>query len=116
MGSVALIPDRRTSSRSFAFAVLFASSLAAAEPHWSFVAPEKVEPPAVKNAEWPTNTIDRFVLAKLEAQGLAPAPEAEPRALFRRLHLDVTGLPPKPEHVDEFVSDYAARGDDALSD
>ncbi len=86
------------------------------QPHWSFIPAQSVVPPTVENESWVKNTIDRFVLATLEANGIAPAAEAEPRSLFRRLHLDITGLPPQPDDVTAFVNDYAARGDDALSD
>ncbi len=75
------------------------------EPHWSFLAPRRGEPPAVKNEAWPRNAIDRFVLARLEAEGLEPAPEADRRVLARCLSLDLTGLPPAPEDVDQFVAD-----------
>ena len=86
------------------------------QPHWSYIAPQRPELPAIANEPWVKNTIDRFVLARLDANGLSPAPEAEPKALFRRLHLDITGLPPTPADTDAFVKDYAARGDDALSE
>ncbi len=86
------------------------------QPHWSFIAPQESQPPAVKNNTWAKNEIDRFVLAKLEAKGLSPAAEAPPYVLFRRLHLDITGLPPSPENVAAFVNDYKQRGDDALSE
>ena len=84
------------------------------QPHWSFIVPEKPDQPTIEDAAWPKNPIDRFVLAKLEASGLAPAPEADPRTLFRRLHLDITGLPPAVEDIEAFVSDYSQRRDDAL--
>ncbi len=86
------------------------------EPHWSLILPQKIEPTAVKNQKWSTNAIDNFVLAKLEANGLMPAPEADARTLFRRLHLDITGLPPSPKDVAAFVDDYEKRKDVALSD
>jgi cytochrome c553 len=86
------------------------------QPHWSFIVPKKAEPPSVKNEAWVKNAIDRFVLAKLEASGLSPASEADPHALIRRLHLDITGLPPAPEDVAKFVSDYEARRDAALAE
>ena len=74
-------------------------------PHWAFVAPQRPPPPAVQQADWPRNDIDRFVLAKLEAAGLQPSPEADRATLIRRLHADLTGLPPMPEEVDAFVAD-----------
>jgi mono/diheme cytochrome c family protein len=86
------------------------------EPHWSFVAPQRPEPPAVKNPAWAKNAIDYFVLAKLEDRKLAPAPEADARTLFRRLHLDITGLPPPPGDVEAFAAGYARRGDAAVSE
>jgi hypothetical protein len=78
------------------------------QPHWSFIAPKRPIPPTVRDESWVRNPIDRFVLAKLEERGLKPAPEAARRTLARRLSLDLTGLPPSPRQVEEFVSDTAA--------
>ena len=75
------------------------------EPHWSFIPPAKPEPPAVKDESWVRNPIDRFILARLEAAGLEPAPEADRRTLARRAALDVTGLPPDPAAVEAFLAD-----------
>ncbi|MSR55025.1 MAG: DUF1553 domain-containing protein [Gemmataceae bacterium] len=75
------------------------------QPHWSFITPTKAALPTVKNEAWAKTPIDRFVLAKLEAAGLAPAPEADRRTLARRLSLDLTGLPPVPKDVEAFVND-----------
>ncbi|NCX97918.1 MAG: DUF1549 domain-containing protein, partial [Planctomycetia bacterium] len=75
------------------------------KPHWAFTPPVRPAPPAVQRADWVRNEIDRFVLAKLEAAGLAPAPEADRATLIRRLHADLTGLPPTPAEVDAFVAD-----------
>ncbi len=86
------------------------------QQHWSFIASTKPEPPTVPNEAWGKNAIDRFVLAQLKAHGLSPAEEADPRTLFRRLHLDITGLPPNPCDLDAFVSDYEMRSERALSD
>lgn len=61
---------------------------------WSFQPPKSTPPPAVKNTAWPANDIDRFILAKLEANQLTPAPDADSRTLVRRLSFDLTGLPP----------------------
>jgi len=78
---------------------------AAYEPHWAFVAPTLPETPAVTDADWPVNEIDAFVLARLEGEGIAPSPEAEKRTLLRRVHLDLTGLPPTPEEQERFLAD-----------
>ena len=78
---------------------------AAYEPHWSFIPPSRPAPPMVKNDAWVRTPIDRFILQRLEKEGLEPAPEADRRTLARRVALDVTGLPPDPALVDAFVSD-----------
>ena len=84
--------------------------------HWSLVAPEKPELPEVNQADWPRTEIDRFVLSRLEREGLQPAEEADAKTLFRRLSLDTVGLPPSPEELAEFQKDFAQRGDEAVSD
>ena len=76
--------------------------------HWSYQPVKRPAPPKVKNAGWVRNDIDRFVLARLEKEGLQPSPEADPRTLIRRLSFDLTGLPPTPEEVDAFVTEYAS--------
>jgi len=75
------------------------------KPHWAFLPPEAPAIPRVRNKRWPRNDIDRFVLARLEREGLSPSKEADRRTLIRRLHLDLTGLPPSSEEVRDFVSD-----------
>ena len=77
------------------------------EAHWAFVAPVRAALPEVKGADWTRNAIDRFVLARLEREGLPPSPEADRATLLRRVKLDLTGLPPKPEEVDAFLADAA---------
>ena len=72
------------------------------QAHWSWEPPRSVPPPAVKNTAWSAQPVDRFLLAKLEAKQLPPAAPAAPHTLLRRLHYDLTGLPPKPEEVAEF--------------
>ncbi len=73
--------------------------------HWSFIAPHRPELPAVKNQNWPRSAIDRFVLARLEQEGLQPSVEADRATLIRRLTFDLTGLPPTPAEVDAFLLD-----------
>ncbi|MEN9576645.1 MAG: hypothetical protein RL077_645 [Verrucomicrobiota bacterium] len=70
---------------------------------WSLLPPKNVPPPAVADRAWPLADIDRFVLAKLEEQRLAPAAEADAHSLVRRLHFDLIGLPPSQEEVAAFV-------------
>ncbi len=79
---------------------------------WSFQAPKDTPPPAVKNAAWPTHDIDRFILAKLEANQLTPAPDADAATLLRRITFDLTGLPPNP--TDQTDQTYEKRVDDLL--
>jgi hypothetical protein len=73
--------------------------------HWSFQPIAKPAIPAVRKRDWPRNAIDAFVLARLEAENIQPSPEANKNTLIRRLSLDLTGLPPTPVEVDQFVAD-----------
>ncbi len=86
------------------------------QPHWSFVKPEKSPEPEVSKAEWTTNPIDRFVLEGLDKAGLAPALEADRRALARRVAFDLTGLPPTPGEVEAFVADQDPKAYEKLID
>src|SRR5262245_61378956 len=67
--------------------------------HWAFRTPARPALPPVKNTAWVRNPIDHFLLARLEKEGLEPAPEADRVTLIRRLSLDLTGLPPAPREV-----------------
>ena len=73
--------------------------------HWAFQPLKKPAEPAVKDARWARNAVDRFVLAKLEENGLRPVAAADKRTLIRRAYYDLTGLPPAPEDVEAFVKD-----------
>jgi hypothetical protein len=75
------------------------------EPHWAYTPVIRPTPPAVQDAAWPENDIDRFVRAQQEKQGLTPSPETDRRTLLRRVSLDLTGLPPAPSEVEAFVND-----------
>ena len=77
------------------------------EPHWSFIAPNLPAIPEVSDPTWVRNPIDAFVLARLDAEGLSPASEADRRTLARRLSLDLNGLPPEPDAVEAFVRDQS---------
>jgi hypothetical protein len=78
-----------------------------ASKHWAFVPPTRPALPKVVDGKWPKNAVDSFVLARLEAEGLKPSPEADRTTLIRRLSLDLVGLPPMPEAIDAFVADQA---------
>jgi hypothetical protein len=77
------------------------------QPHWAFIAPIKVEPPHVADMTWDKTPIDRFLYAKMTEKRVKPSPEADRRTLARRVSLDLTGLPPKVDAVEEFVADQA---------
>jgi len=79
--------------------------------HWAYQPVAVHKPPAVKNSAWVRNPIDAFVLASLEQKGISPAAEADRRTLIRRLHFDLTGLPPEPAEVQAFLQDSS---DDAF--
>ena len=84
-------------------------------PHWAFQPVVRPPLPKVKETAWVRNPVDAFVLAKLEAKGLHPAPPADPRTLIRRVYYDLTGLPPTPEEVDAFVRESTAEQASAKS-
>ncbi|MCE9605877.1 MAG: PSD1 and planctomycete cytochrome C domain-containing protein [Planctomycetia bacterium] len=79
--------------------------LAERAKHWCFQPLAKSVVPVTKNAAWPRTEIDRYVLAKLEAAGVAPAVAADKRTLLRRAYFDFVGLPPTIAEVDAFVAD-----------
>ena len=85
-------------------------------PHWAFVAPKKPALPKVRDTNWPRNGIDHFVLARLEAEGLKPSPQADRHTLARRVFLDLIGIPPTPAEVDEFINDSSLDAYDRLVD
>lgn len=84
------------------------------QEHWAFEVPRRPELPATKNKDWPENEIDHFVLARLEKEGLKPAPDADKTTLARRTTLDLTGLPPTPEEVDAYLADKSPEAHDKL--
>ena len=83
---------------------------------WSFQPLAKPVPPTVKNEAWAKTPIDRFILAKIEEKGLTPSVPADKRKLIRRADLDLIGLPPTPEQVEQFVSDAASNAYEKVVD
>ncbi len=75
--------------------------------HWAFQPVAPVSVPAVRNTKWPRNEVDRFILARLEREGLKPQPEADRERLLRRVTYDLTGLPPTVRELDAFLADKA---------
>ncbi len=73
--------------------------------HWAWQQVRPSAPPGVRDGAWPLGNVDRFILAKLEAAGMHPAPPAEKRTLLRRLYFDLVGLPPTPADVAAFLAD-----------
>ena len=85
------------------------AELSEKEKHWSFQPVSRPPLPPVSDASWARNAIDRFVLAKLDAEGIKPSPEAEKTTLIRRVCFDLIGLPPSPAEVDAFINDPSDR-------
>ena len=88
----------------------------AGRKHWAY---HRVKPPAipkVSKTHWPHGVIDRFVLGRLEAVGLEPGPDARKDVLVRRLYFDLTGLPPTPQQIAQFVNDKSPNGYEKLVD
>lgn len=77
------------------------------KPHWAFIPPQKTEVPQVDNTDWPKSEIDRFVLAKMELVGLKPNPQADKSHLLRRVCLNLAGLPPTEEQLQQFLADHS---------
>ncbi|HEU5118039.1 MAG TPA: DUF1549 domain-containing protein, partial [Isosphaeraceae bacterium] len=89
----------------------------ATQNHWAFQPiRQDVSPPDVNQQNWIKTPVDRFILARLEAEGLSPSPPADRRTLIRRLSYDLTGLPPSPQEVDSFVQDPAPDAYERLVD
>jgi hypothetical protein len=84
--------------------------------HWAFRAPTRPDLPPVKNEKWVRNPIDRFILARLEKEGLVPLPEADRVTLIRRLTLDLIGLPPTVKEVDNFLADKSDKAYEKVVD
>lgn len=89
---------------------------AAYEPHWAYVSPRMTQEPAVQDQAWPEHWVDRYVLARLEGQGLKPVADADRVTLIRRLSFDLTGLPPTPQEVEAFVNDKSPKAYEKLID
>jgi hypothetical protein len=86
------------------------------QKHWSLEPVRKLTPPSVAKKGWARNELDPFVLARLELLGLSPSPQAKRETLFRRVHLDLTGLPPSIEELDAFLADSSEKAFESTVD
>jgi hypothetical protein len=84
--------------------------------HWAFVAPHRYDLPETQLKNWRRNSVDDFVLSRLEQEGLQPSAEASRNTLIRRITLDLTGLPPTPDDVEAFVTDSSPAAYEAVVD
>ena len=75
------------------------------EAHWAYIPPTRPVVPSVSDRAWPSGAIDRFILARIESVNLSPSPQADAATLARRLHFDLTGLPPSPRLAKRLASD-----------
>ncbi|KAF0171302.1 MAG: hypothetical protein FD161_4335 [Limisphaerales bacterium] len=87
------------------------------EKHWAFIAPKRPALPKVQGSKFKVQSpIDAFILARLEKEGIPPAPEADKATLIRRVTLDLTGLPPTPAEVEAFLADASPRAFEKVVD
>src|SRR6202041_945690 len=88
------------------------------ERHWAYapLAPLSMALPVVRRGDWARHDLDRFILARLESEGLAPSAAAPKETLIRRVSLDLTGLPPTPAEVDAFLADESANAYEKVVD
>jgi len=86
------------------------------QEHWAYVPPVRAAAPTVNDRHWPVNWVDRFILARLDAEGCKPSADADRVTLIRRLYFDLIGIVPTPEEVDEFVKDRDPKAYERLID
>lgn len=96
---------KRLSPREIALLTEWIKQGAEYAQHWSYTQPIRPPLPAVKQTTWPRNEVDRFILARLEREQLAPTPPADAQALLRRVSLDLTGLPPSVADLETFAKE-----------
>ena len=94
----------------------YGMSLEEGRRFWSFQPVQDPLVPTVRDTAWPRNAVDNFILARMEAVGLSPAPAADARTLLRRVTFDVTGLPPTPAEMDAFLADMSPQAFEKVVD
>jgi len=108
--------NRRLSAEQKAVLERWIAEGAKYQNHWAFEAPVRPSEPEVNDSQWVRNPIDRFVLHKLEAEGMHPSPEADRATLIRRLSIDLVGLPPTLPELDAFINDRNPQAYEVLVD
>ena len=108
--------DQRLSAREIDILRRWIASGAEVKPHWAYVPPKSRPAPNVKNTQWSRNWIDFFILSRLEREGLTPSADADHVTLLRRLHFDLTGLPPTPSVVEKFTQSPSDKAYEQLID
>jgi hypothetical protein len=93
-----------------------AIDIEAGRKHWAYHPLKAPTIPTIENTAWPSNDVDRFILARLEAEGLSPGPDAKKIVLVRRLYFDLIGLPPTPEQIAQFINDKSPKAYENLVD
>jgi hypothetical protein len=109
-------PDPRTQNTVAAVQSKSAIDWNKARQFWSFLPLASPPAPGVKQKRWPANDLDRFILARLEKEGLKPGGDAEKRVLIRRATYDLIGLPPTPDEMDSFLADKSPRAFEKVVD
>lgn len=99
--------DPRTSGLDSSTEPAMGMSVAAGRQFWSFKPVRRPAVPKVRNSDWVRTPIDAFILASLERKGMTPAPHADKRTLIRRVTFHLTGLPPSPDSIKDFLDDYS---------
>ncbi len=84
--------------------------------HWAYIAPKRASLPKISDTAWTKNPVDSFILAKLEQEKLKPSPAADKVTLLRRVHLDLTGLPPTIQETDQFLADKSPKAFEKVVD
>jgi len=118
-GEARMPPDAFDKPLSAAQKEILSRWIAAGAPfagHWAYQSPRHPSPPPVRRHDWPRSDLDRFILARLEAEGLEPSPEADRATWLRRVSLDLTGLPPTPDEVAAFLADATPSAHETVVD
>lgn len=108
--------DLHLSDRDKAILVRWIQGGAKYKPHWAFIPPTLPSPPQLEKKEWASNEIDHFIRRKIDQKGWGVSPAADKEMLLRRLSFDLTGLPPSPTQMDQFLADESPEAYEKMVD